>query len=491
MTVRRLVVTFACLGLLAIAAPALAHADLESSTPAAGTTVDGPLRRVVLTFSSPVDPPEDGVRVLDATGQQVPASMTVAGAVVRLRPHTPLAGGTYGVRYVVTAEDAHTTGRSFTFRVRPATAGGPATSETPGIVAAAGDGSADGAGNATAAAPESLADALTGDPTSGIRQLHIGLRAACAILSFGAVGVLLFMVLAWEGSRREARLLSRLVTRAALCTVVVVVALAAVTSARAAGGWGGVLDGAPTVVSGRYALGAGLRVSGALLLLIGMGPLRRLLSSSALPIAGGSVDVAPLVVPTRIPAAPGPARRLRAAAPALLGAALLVCSFALVGHAADVQPRAVSMAAAVLHTLAGAAWGGGLLALVITLGHRHRHRHRAGAPVRAGAMATRFSSVATMGLVTAGAAGVALATVRLDAVADLWTTRYGLALLVKTAVVALVAGIGAHNHLVLIPRLARTHDHAAERRLRRLGMAEVALIATVLGITAALVELAG
>lgn len=483
MTVRSLVVAIACLGLVALATPAFAHAELESSTPDAGATVDGPLRRVVLAFSAPVDPPDDGIRLLDADGRPVPASTTVEGAVVRVRPDTPLTAGRYGVRYAITAEDAHTTDTSFTFRVSRARGGQLTASQAP--VAAAGR---DDAGDRDAApAAGALAAALATDPTSGLRLVHTGLHAAFTALAFSAVGVLLFLVVAWEGARREVRLLSRLVTRAALATSVVVAALVAVTSARAAGGWSGALDAASTVVSGRYALGTGLRLVGALLLLVGTGPLRRLLSANTLPIAGGAVDVAPMVglAPMRPTLRPG--RRLRAATPALLGAGLLVGSFGLVGHAADAAPRVVSVTAAVLHTLAGAAWGGGLLALVTALGHRHR----SGIALRAGAMVRRFSSIATFGVVTAAAAGTALAAVRLDAVADLWTTRYGLALSAKTAVVVVVAGVGAYNHLVLVPRVARAHDPAAERRLRRLGMIEVVLIAAVLGITAALVGLAG
>lgn len=505
-TVRRLVVALVCLGLLALAAPALAHAELESSTPAAGAAVDAPVRRVVLRFNAPVDPPEGGVELLDRDGEPVPATVTTDGAVVRLRPDDPLAGGTYGVRYAVTAADAHTTGTSFTFRVRSAPPD-DATGATAGaggagagaLDAGDGTGAADGAAADTARAdadvigetadvePEPLAAALQADPGDGLRQLHIGLRAACTALAFAAVGVLLFLVLAWEGSRREVRMLSRLVTRAALGAGLAAAALAGVATARAAGGWGGAIDVAPTVISGRYAAGVGMRVAGALLVLAGTGRLRRLLSAGTLPIAGGAVDVAPMIDLRPTSAAPDPGRRLGAAAPALLGAALLVGSFALVGHAADAEPQAVSMTAAVLHTLAGAAWGGGLLGLVATLGHRHR----SGIAIRAGVMATRFSSVATFGVVTAGAAGVALATVRLGAVADLWMTRYGLVLMAKTAVVAVVAGIGAYNHLALIPRLACAHDPSAERRLRRLGLVEVTLVSVVLGITAALVELAG
>jgi putative copper export protein len=59
------------------------------------------------------------------------------------------------------------------------------------------------------------------------------------------------------------------------------------------------------------------------------------------------------------------------------------------------------------------------------------------------------------------------------------------------AIVAVIAGIGAYNHLTLVPRLGQGRDPSAERLLRRLGMIEVVLLAIVLGVTSVLVALAG
>jgi putative copper export protein len=58
------------------------------------------------------------------------------------------------------------------------------------------------------------------------------------------------------------------------------------------------------------------------------------------------------------------------------------------------------------------------------------------------------------------------------------------------AIGAAIAGIGAYNHLTLVPRLGQGRDPSAER-LRRLGMIEVVLLAIVLGVTSVLVALAG
>jgi putative copper export protein len=53
------------------------------------------------------------------------------------------------------------------------------------------------------------------------------------------------------------------------------------------------------------------------------------------------------------------------------------------------------------------------------------------------------------------AAGIYLAVVRLPALADLWTTRYGAILLVKIGLVCVALGWGAFHHFVVTPRLDR------------------------------------
>ena len=88
-------------------------------------------------------------------------------------------------------------------------------------------------------------------------------------------------------------------------------------------------------------------------------------------------------------------------------------------------------------------------------------------------------------------AGTILAIVRLDTLAQLWTTTYGFALLAKVAVVSVVAVIGAYNHFVIVPTLRRIPHQVLALRLRRLGLIEVGLLGVVAALTSVLVALAG
>lgn len=443
-------------------------------------TVDGPLDTVTLTFSRDIELAGKGAQILDATGEVVATDTDVVGAVVTVHTRQPLEAGQYGVRWAVRSGDAHPVRDAFAFNVT-----GPTTddrSDAPSIEARAAVGGTAGPDDAA------LAQALAADPLAGIRRLDQGLRALFYAAALGVVGVFVFLLVVWEGSRREARRLTRLTSRMAAATAVIVVAQVVVRAARTAGGWSGALSGGvPSTLTGPYATGSVLRLVGAILLMAGLVGLRRTLSKAAMPIAGAAVDVAPpLVRPIRARRA-SPGRRIASAPAATAGAVLLlVASFVFVGHAATAEPQIVARVAVVAHVTAGAVWGGGLLALIVVLWMRHRAR----AGYRAGLVVARFSVLAAGGVALAGAAGVALATVRLEAVSALWTTAYGLALLAKVAVVGVVGGLGAYNHFVVVPALRSDTEHPVVHHLRWLGVVEVALLVVVVGLTSVLVGLA-
>jgi putative copper export protein len=273
-------------------------------------------------------------------------------------------------------------------------------------------------------------------------------------------------------------------------TAALVVAQVVVRAARAAGGWFAPLDAMVTSLQGGWTLGMGLRLAGAVMLAVGLSGLRRALCAYAPPIAGAAVDVLAPPPAVVVPHRPRPltaGQRIAAAPTAVAGAALIIASFALVGHAATAEPRAVALGAVIAHITAAAVWGGGLLGLVITLWARHT----SGRPARAGLISARFSVAAAVGVGVAAAAGIALATVRLDAVPALWTTAYGRALLAKVTVVAVVGVMGAYNHFVVVPALREDPDHRLVGHLRWLGLIELALLVIVAGLTSALVSLAG
>lgn len=486
-----------CALLVLSSAPVAAHTGLDSSTPAADATVTAPVGKLILRFTQPIALAGPGVDVLDRAGNPVAVDVTVDAARVTARPVNPLPAGRYGVRWRVRAGDAHPVDGSYTFRVKGPAGASSTDSQVSGPQAAkaANEGSAmTSAGTDTAAsrgdtsAPSDRLDAaLMADSVDGFRLVDQLLRAVFYTVALAAIGVLVFLLTAWEGTRREVRQLSRLTTRLAGTAAIVVAVQVFVRSARAAGSWSGMSGELASTLTGGYAAGVVMRIAGAVLLVAGVGALRRSLCAEIVPIAGGAVDVMTDRPPPVVAPVFSPVSRLWDARVAVIGALSLIGSFALIGHA-TAEPRGVAIFAVMAHTTTTALWGGGLLGLVVTMLARRRNQQ----PLRTGLVAARFSVLATVGVTLAALAGVALAVVRLEHIAELWTTAYGRVLLVKVAVVTVVSALGAYNHFVLVPSLR--HDsshHGAAAHLRRIGLLELGLLLLVAGLTSALVGVAG
>ena len=102
--------------------PAGAHARLERTAPAAGSTVHGSLPQLKLWFTERLEPTFSKVRVLDRTGKQVDkGDPEVDRADAKLlRVSLPkLASGTYRVQWRVLSVDTHVIEGDFTFSVAP------------------------------------------------------------------------------------------------------------------------------------------------------------------------------------------------------------------------------------------------------------------------------------------------------------------------------------------------------------------------------------
>jgi copper resistance protein D len=183
---------------------------------------------------------------------------------------------------------------------------------------------------------------------------------------------------------------------------------------------------------------------------------------------------------------------VRDAIAAVAGAAL-VGSLAATGHAvaADATHLWVDLA----HLVAAALWLGMLPPLCFVV-HRASAQARAGSLEFASDAVRRFSPPALAAVVVLAATGVANAAWLVDSPADLASTRYGVLLLAKLAVFALMLLIALINRIWWTPRLApqaapaETDPILAMRRLRRNVVAELLLAAAVLllvgvlGITA-------
>jgi putative copper export protein len=124
-------------------------------------------------------------------------------------------------------------------------------------------------------------------------------------------------------------------------------------------------------------------------------------------------------------------------------------------------------------------WMGGLAWLL--LGLRGMTRAERAAAVGA------FSRVATVTLVVVLATGVARGIVEVGSLGNLFDTTYGVTLLVKVGLVAVLVALGALNHFRAVPALGRG---AGVRSFTLNSQGEVVVAAVVLATTAVLSGLA-
>ncbi|MEU4236037.1 cytochrome c oxidase assembly protein [Actinoplanes sp. NPDC026619] len=172
-----------------------------------------------------------------------------------------------------------------------------------------------------------------------------------------------------------------------------------------------------------------------------------------------------VVVLSRCGVARGPA-----AATALVAMAALLPP-AFTGHAASAGNHQVAVTSLALHVLAATLWVGGLAGLFVVRRTR-RFAETAG----------RYSRLAVGCFVATAITGAANAAVRLGDWSPLWSSRYGVLVLLK--VVALLAAglIGARHRARTLPALAAGRPDA----FLRLAAGELALLGAAIGLAVAL-----
>ncbi|MFI9489235.1 copper resistance CopC/CopD family protein [Promicromonospora sp. NPDC052451] len=479
----RAVLVRAAAGLLATlvlalgwAPPAAAHTRLESTAPAAGSTAPAPVADVTLRFTLPVSPLGDGV-VIDGPDGTVAATVAPAqdGLALVATPSAPLRAGRYTVSWTAAAQDGHPLEGTFGFDVAGVAGGGgapggasasPEASGEPGG-AGAGDGASGGDHDTPDGANHDANHDMGHDPAAmdspATRAASAAVRLGAAAALWGALvagGALVFVGLVLRG-RDEADppavlrlvrwsgvlLLGGLVVRVLAGSVLLAHGdLASGVSASAIG----------DSLTGTARWDVGLQAAGAVAITVGA---RHTATGSWLAAAGAAL----------------------AGAGQVLG-----------GHSNTVEPRWLVVTADVAHLVAAATWVGGLVALGVLL----RARRRDGRDPDAALTVARFSVVAAAAVTVVGVAGVLLAVGILDRPAQLWESDWGRFLLAKAGLVAVVAAIGAHNHLRVVPRLTARRRavvrHAGRSRkagvaLRRSTGRETTLMAGVVLLTAWLV----
>jgi len=416
----RLLVVAALAAVVCLAAPvptASAHAGLESSDPAAGSSIAASPKAIVLTFAEDPDPALSLVRVVDANGTTVPgvsAVEAVPGEPLSLQATLTqsLGQGVYTVNWrSVSAADGHVESGAFAFGV--------------GVTPAPGS--------------EKTVDLLhTSAWATGLSAVGRWLLYAGLALFVGAASTCLLVL----GGRVPAGG-SRLLRAAA---AVAVVGLCALIWAERA------LVGAPSL------LPLFQTPEGKDLLALGV----------ALAVCVGAVACVDL----------WPARWSLLFLGAAAAVAMLV--HVLAGHAdASSSWRVVNVAVQWVHMTGIGVWVGGLAWLL--LGIRGMTNTDRAAAVGA------FSRVATVTLGVVLATGAARGIVEVGSLGNLFDTTYGITLLVKVGLVAVLVALGALNHFRAVPALGRG---AGVRSFTLNSRGELVVAAAVLATTALLSGLA-
>ncbi|WP_416956452.1 copper resistance CopC/CopD family protein [Nocardioides sp. T5] len=410
------------------AAPASAHAELIETDPVEGAVVETAPDTVTLTFNEPVRLTSQEVAVYDAEGDEVDSTAGANGTevTVDLAGAADLADGTYVVSWNVLSGDGHPISGALTFSV-----GAPSASVT------------------AAPEPQSSSTAVTVVRDVVAVVTYVGLLLAAGLALFLA----LVLPRTWTGTETRARL-RRLLTYAA-----------------AAGAAGIVLQVPVAAVYGQ-----GLELTD-VVSAFDPGLVVNELLSAVMVLAGLGVAV--------WAASDAPPDRTRGWLLAG-GAVLALAGPSVVGHTRAYEPSPLLVAADVLHLVAGAAWFGGLVGLVLSL------RALAGREVVAASTLARFSTLAGGLLLAVAATGTFLAWRIVGSWSGLVETRYGWLLLAKVAIALLVAGLGGWNRWRTLSTVTRAVGFGDRERaaaaVTRTVRAEAVLLAALLGVTGVLVN---
>lgn len=466
---------------------AFAHTMLKRSDPASGAHLRAVPRAIRLMFTEVPDLTFTRVELRDATGNAValdaPAYAPDSKRAVLAAVRGALDAGTYTVVWQTAGDDGHPTRGHFSFTITPGATGAgvapTAPARAPGSAPQRGEAAAGATAPGQSAVPAAHHPAAQMPESAGFdaeSPLYVAIRwleFTGLLVVFGTITFRLF-VLGFMGREREPR--------------VALIAAAAITAARA-----GVVA---TIVVGVAAL---LRLGAQSVAMHGTADAWDLAFIGAmlrktvwgwgwlLQAAGGLIALAGFRGARNAPhgAPNGRAEWSWGWTIATLGAAILAFTPALSGHAVS-APRLTALAilADGMHVIGAGGWLGSLL-LVVTVGIPAALR--LGEGERGSAVADLVNAFSPTALVFAGltaTTGVFAAWLHLGAVNALWQTTYGQTLLVKLAVLSVVAATGAYNWLRVRPTLG---DVEGARRVRRSAMVELAVGVLVLAVTAVLV----
>ena len=426
---RQLVAALAILvGVLALGTTAAsAHATLESSSPADGQSVLTSPSEIRITFSEAVTTISGALSVLNADGKTVDVGNTeVVGGRTLVAPISEtLSDGTYVATYRVLSADGHPVSGSILFGV--------------------GNGALD-----RSAQPSSTGDRLW-EIIGGISRFIMYLAALVA------AGVAFFLAFIHDRAEDRWRIVPfvRIGSILALLSAIgIVMSQAALLTGKGAGA---VTDS--NVL--RDVLNQNLGWSLALLM----------------------IGLAAVHLSTDIP------KKVVSQSLAVYGGLAVTVSFAVWGHATELSPTAISLAADAIHATAAALWLGGLVGLVMVLSVRTPETVRATAGIIG-----RFSRMAFWSVIALTLAGLTLTITGSGAsLNSILTTTWGQLVLAKIGLTLIIVLIAAWNRRTLVPSLTSPTENTGELAVRwatllRTIRAEAVLLVAVVALTAIVVN---
>lgn len=468
---------------------AAAHGRLKGSAPAAGARLAQVPRELRLDFSEAPDLTFSTVRLAGPDDREVPLGTLGYAADSHRSLLIPIAGamtaGRYTLLWQIAGDDGHPVRGRVEFTIAPGAAGvGVAPT---GVTAVAPPGGSAATPNDTGMGgmqmhhdPMSMPGGNGFGAESPLYVLVRWVQFVGLLLAIGAVSFHTFVLASIrrdprsENQAGEQAVLPVLEARAAHVGGLAVLALAATLLLRLVaqayamhGGMGAMSPAVMTPMLMRTMWGWGWWVQLAGVVLAGIG------FHKARALRAQPIGVAASV----------PSRTWWRVAGA--GAFLLAFAPGLSSHASAVpRLRLLAMVADGLHVLAASSWLG-TLAVLLTAGLSVAIVNRddaGGAFVRD--LINAFSPVALVSAGIAATTGVFAAWLHVGRIPNLWGTRYGITLLVKLAVLGVVALTGFYNWRFVQPTLGTAE---ATVKLRRSAVVEVAVAVVVLLVTAVLV----
>lgn len=485
------VVALALAAALALPSAAAAHTGLRASSPSAGDTVADTLGRVRLEFTRRVQAEMTALTLtcggrLFAEGRLAEVAGS-DGRAFEFHPPRLLPPGPCAVAWRTAAADGHVIRGTIAFTVAatvaPAVAAGPAGAVASSALLAANaqpDAQAEGGGD------DGDDEAAWAEPSS---TLSVAVRWAGFMALLGMIGAATFHLVVLRRARRMGAMPHGAEGEAVAASPPQVPGMATVAERASLGAWHLALAGAAlsalTLLARLWLQSVAL--NGPADAFDGVA-LNTLITETVWGAGWALQAMATVAFVIGLMVSRAPHGRSTGWMGAGLVALLLAAVPALSGHAAAVEGGWTAMAIASdwLHVLGAAAWLGTLAALLLcglpaaTLAPEGERAAAFAAIVGA------FSPVALSGAGLAGATGVINSLFHLTAVPQLWQTGYGCALLVKLALLAVVAALGFYNWRYILPNL---HADRGPARLRRNAAMELAAGAAVVLATAVLVAL--